>query len=118
MSKSNDKNVSEFIHDLQTHASDRYKIVKAIREIVLRQNSAFDESIKYGGIVYQKDNELLAGVFVYKNHVSLELGKGFELDDIYSVLEGKGKYRRHIKFYNLLDVEEKSAEYYINAAMN
>ena len=35
MIKSNDENVSEFIHDLQAHASDRYEIVKAIREIVL-----------------------------------------------------------------------------------
>ena len=118
MIKSNDKNVSEFIHDLQAHASDRYEIVKAIREIVLMQISEFDESIKYGGIVYQKDNELLAGVFAYKNHVSLELGNGFELDDIYSVLEGKGKYRRHIKFHILSDVKKKRAEYYIDAAMN
>lgn len=118
MMKSNDKNVSEFIHDLQAHASDQYKIVKTIREIILMQKLELDESIKYGGIVYQKDNELLAGVFAYRNHVSLEMGKGSELDDIYSVLEGKGKYRRHIKFHNLSDIEEKNAEYYINAAMN
>ena len=51
MIKSNDKKVSEFIHDLQAHASDRYEIVRAIREIFLMQNSEFDESIKYGGIV-------------------------------------------------------------------
>ena len=118
MIKSNDNRVSEFIHDLQAHANDRYEIVKAIREIVLMQNSELGESIKYGGIVYQKDNELLAGIFAYKNHVSLELGKGFEIDDIYSVLEGKGKYRRHIKFHNLSDVEKKKTKYYIDAAVN
>ena len=118
MTKSNIRKVSAFIHDLQAHAGDRYEIVKAIREIILKKNLEFDESIKYGGIVYQKNSELLAGVFVYKNHVTLELGRGHELDDTYSVLEGKGKYRRHIKFHQLSDVDEKNTEYYINSAMN
>lgn len=104
------------MQDLQLCADERYQIVNAVREIVLAQKLEIDESIKYGGIVFFRENELIAGIFAYSKHISLELGRGFELDDKYEVLEGKGQYRRHIKLYEISDIDNKHVAYYVQAA--
>lgn len=118
MAPSNNKNVSDFLLDLQAHSPDHYEIAVAIREIVLKLSPDIDESIKYGGIVFLHDKELTCGIFTYKNHVSLELSKGAEISDQHSVLEGSGKYRRHIKFQELADIMSKKTEYYIRSAID
>ena len=65
----------------------------------------------YGGIVFEKEagnhSTMVCGHFVYKKHVSLEFSKGYRLDDPDDVLEGNGKYRRHIKLYAPKDIETK-----------
>ncbi len=66
----------------------------------------------YGGIVCElqagNHQTMVCGYFVYKNHVSLEFTKGAELHDPDGVLEGKGKYRRHIKLDRESDIAGKS----------
>ncbi len=65
----------------------------------------------YGGIVFELEpgnpKTMVCGHFVYKNHVSLEFTKGHELRDPECVLEGNGKYRRHIKLTSQSDLSEK-----------
>lgn len=66
----------------------------------------------YGGIVFEKEagnhSTMVCGHFVYKQHVSLEFSQGYKLDDPDGVLEGNGKYRRHIKLFEPTDILEKS----------
>jgi len=66
----------------------------------------------YGGIVFERDpgnpQTLVCGHFIYKAHVSLEFSKGVKLQDPGNVLEGAGKYRRHIKLYGLEHIAEKA----------
>lgn len=66
----------------------------------------------YGGIVFEREQgdhtTLVCGHFIYKNHVSLEFSEGYQLRDPEHVLEGKGKYRRHIKLRREAEIEEKS----------
>ncbi len=65
----------------------------------------------YGGIVFElqpgNPKTMVCGHFVYKNHVSLEFTNGRELRDPDRVLEGNGKYRRHIKLSSKSDLSEK-----------
>ena len=112
--KSNNKNVSDFLIDLQAHSTDQYEIVSRLRDIALKANPDLHEGIKYGGIAFQKNGKLVGGIYVYKEHVSFEFSEGSSLDDTYSVLEGSGKLRRHIKFYGVDDIKGKSAEHYIS----
>lgn len=66
----------------------------------------------YGGIVFEREpgvhKTMVCGHFVYKNHVSLEFSDGYKLRDTESVLEGKGKFRRHIKLTSADDIDAKS----------
>ena len=68
MTRSTDNKVSDFLLDLRAHAPNRHEIVMTVREIILNQNASFDESIKYGGLVYQKAAALLMGIFAYKKY--------------------------------------------------
>ena len=76
----------------------------------------------YGGIVFELEagnpKTLVCGHFVYKNHVSLEFSKGNELRDPNGVLEGKGKYRRHIKLTQQSDIDEKFVRSMIEQAFS
>lgn len=76
----------------------------------------------YGGIVFESEagnpKTMVCGHFVYKNHVSLEFANGYELRDPENVLEGKGKYRRHIKLTSLSALHEKSVRSMIEQAFS
>ncbi len=76
----------------------------------------------YGGIVFELEpgnpKTMICGHFVYKNHVSLEFTKGIELRDPKGVLEGKGKYRRHLKLTRQGDIVEKSVRSMIEQAFS
>lgn len=76
----------------------------------------------YGGTVFELEagnhKTMVCGHFVYKNHVSLEFSKGFELSDPDGVLEGNGKYRRHIKLTRQSDIHEKSVRSMIEQAFS
>ena len=56
---------------------------------------------KYGGEVLacdpDSDKKFVGGIYVYKDHVSLEFSQGALFDDPDGRLEGKGKGRRHLK---------------------
>ncbi len=48
-----------------------------------------------------------------KGHISFEFVDGVEMEDPEGVLEGAGKYRRHLKFSCLGDVKAKDAGYFV-----
>ena len=76
----------------------------------------------YGGIVFEREpgvpKTMVCGHFVYKNHVSLEFGEGYKFSDPESVLEGKGKYRRHIKLTGTGDIDSKYVRVMIEQAFS
>ena len=76
----------------------------------------------YGGIVFELEpgnhKTLVCGHFVYKKHVSLEFSNGNELHDPHGVLEGNGKYRRHIKLARQCEIDEKSVRSMIEQAFS
>jgi|TARA_B110000908_G_scaffold151795_1_gene186876 hypothetical protein len=76
---------------------------------------------KYGGEVLapypDDDKKFVGGIFVYKDHVSLEFSQGASFDDPDGVLEGKGKNRRHLKFAVVEDVAGKDAIGFLKQAL-
>ena len=76
----------------------------------------------YGGVVFEKEagnhSTMVCGHFVYKQHVSLEFSKGYLLEDPAGVLEGSGKYRRHIKLTDVTDIEDKQVRAMLERAFN
>lgn len=88
------------------------QICRLIDEIIVEVCPGAGRRSMYGGTVFElktgDNNTMVCGHFIYKNHVSIEFSNGYLLTDPEQALEGKGKYRRHIKLSALEDVGAKS----------
>ncbi|MGB0494854.1 MAG: DUF1801 domain-containing protein [Kangiellaceae bacterium] len=116
METSNEK-VNQFIQDCFLVDEDKTQLIIAVQKIFFKVCSEVIEDIKYGGIVYLVDDELASGIFLRKNHISIEFGNGSELPDPDKLLEGTGKFRRHLKLKTKDDIAAKKVEYFINQSL-
>lgn len=75
----------------------------------------------YGGIVFELEidnpKSRIGGVYGYEHHVSVEFANGTSLPDVHGVLEGTGKFRRHIKLKTLSDIEGKHCKHFLDLAI-
>ena len=108
----NDPRVTQLLHDLALADGDILAIVEATRALIYSVVPTASERVMYGGLMFGDASDF-CGVFAYKNHVSLEFGRGCDLQDVAGVLEGGGKFRRHIKLMQVADLEAKSVAQYI-----
>ncbi len=92
-----------------------YEIANSVRTRILQLAGTVDEEVKYGGILFAAP-EPFCGIFVYKQHVSVEFSHGAKIADPHGLLEGKGKGRRHLKLHTLEDVENKYLTDYLRLA--
>lgn len=112
MNKSADEKTQTFIDGVSVLDAQQYQILQELRAIVFACFPSVNERIMYGGIMLSLEDDF-SGIFVYKNHVSMEFGKGNELKDPKKCLEGSGKYRRHLKFKSMDDVLKKDPAFYL-----
>lgn len=112
-----EQKIQQFLDDLRFVSSDRFDLVMAIRELFQNASSELQECIKYGGLTYSIDKQLISGIFSYKQHVSIEFSRGADFPDPEQLLEGGGKNRRHIKIREIRDLENKSVAFYIREAI-
>ena len=104
------------MRDIQKHSFEFHDMVVRIRSLFLETCPGLTETVKYGGIVFLNKGELIGGIFVYREHVSVEFSQGASFADPDAVLEGKGKYRRHIKLHGLEEVETRQVADFIARA--
>ena len=116
MLSSNEK-VNGFLVDIQSTFPDKFEIVEKIRAVFLEEYPQIAEEIKYGGITFNISEELIGGIFIYKQHISIEFSNGAQFTDPDKLLEGKGKFRRHLKILELKDLENKNIDLYIKQAV-
>lgn len=95
-----------WLSDLSIANPDLHDIAHALRQLILASAKNAQEEIKYGGILFSAP-EPICGIFAYRAHVSLEFVTGAGLPDPHGALEGRGKYRRHIKLNHITDIENK-----------
>lgn len=108
--------ISKLLEDIRLLDQVRFELVQALREIILRLTPAITEEVKYGGILFSA-GQPFCGVFSYAKHVSLEFGAGASLPDEFKVLEGEGKFRRHIKLASAQDISGKHVREYLALAL-
>ncbi len=93
----------------------------ALREIIDQLAPDAFYLPKYGGELfapYPGDEKVcVGGIFIYTNHLSLEFTQGAGFDDPDGLLEGKGKYRRHLKLRTPQDIETKRARFFLEQAL-
>lgn len=107
--------VEQWLADLMLADPDRHALVQAAREVIAASVPGVSERVMYGGIMCFAP-QAFCGVFAYTGHVSVEFGKGSELDDPLGVLEGQGKARRHIKLRLPGDIAAKHLSDYVRRA--
>jgi len=117
MKISDNDRINKFMDDLQSVSPDKLEMIESIRKVFLNTNKELIEDIKYGGLVFNLTNELIGGIFPYKNHISIEFSNGVDFSDKSGVLEGKGKKRRHLKIFEKLDIEIKNVEAFVAEAV-
>lgn len=109
--------VDTFLGDLKRTDEKSYSILAHLRDIIFEIHPTSSEKIMYGGIVFFMDNEMFGGIFAYKDHVSIEFSKGYLMQDPLKRLEGKGKFRRHLKLQNENDIQTKDIAFYVSQAV-
>ena len=107
--------VKKLLDDWKIGNSALYEIASSVRTRILQLAGTVDEEVKYGGILFAAPVPF-CGIFVYKQHVSVEFSHGAKIEDPYGLLEGKGKGRRHVKLHTLEDLEKKYLTDYLRLA--
>jgi hypothetical protein len=110
------KSLQALLDDIRLLGSEQYMIVEAVRALVKSSFPGTLEEVKYGGILFSSGVQF-CGVFAYKEHVSVEFSMGAKIADTYGFLEGRGKGRRHLKLFTVMDVEEKRLVQYLPLAL-
>ncbi len=118
MNISSNEKVNNFIADIQLSSPEQFEILMSIRDIFFNLNEDLIEGIKYGGLVFNISNTLIAGIYIYKKHISIEFSNGADFIDVENVLDGGGKKRRHLKIFTNSDILQKNSEYFIKQAVN
>ncbi len=108
----NDKRLKTLLEDWQQLSPEKAAIVHRVRELVFSIFPAVSERVMYGGIMFSLDTDF-GGVFVHKNHISVEFGNGVHMHDPEHLLEGSGKLRRHIKLLSPEDIKDKQLEFFV-----
>ena len=107
--------VKNLLDDWQKSNPALYEIADSVRAKIWQLADMASEEVKYGGILFAAP-EPFCGIFVYKQHVTVEFGHGAEMADPHGLLEGKGKGRRHLKLHTLEDIENKHLAEYLRLA--
>ncbi len=100
--------------------SEKQHLVAIHEELILSAVPQAKKVAKYGGTLFtRKPDECegqFCGVFAYKSHVQLSFASGTKLKDPDGRLEGKGKFRRHLKFGSVDEVDAKIVKRFVLAA--
>lgn len=117
MEHSNDKSVAKWLEDIRTLSEEKYAMLQSLRSIIQECYPTVKERIMYGGIMFSFDGEDFSGLFVRNKHISLEFGFGYRMSDPNHFLEGKGKYRRHLKLYTIDDINSKTVLFFVKQSL-
>jgi len=112
MKKSKNEQVQKFLDEIMTFVPEKFEILKNLRQIVFSNYPEVQERIIYGGIMFSLEDDL-GGLFVRKNHISFEFCFGVDMNDPDRILEGAGKYRRHLKIRSLADIKDKQVDFFV-----
>ena len=100
-----DEKIANFLNQIEHDNTEKYDLLQQLRAFVFHAFTNVTETFKYGGIMLSLNKEF-GGLFVYEKHISFEFTFGYQLLTELP-LEGKGKYRRHLKFREVSDINEE-----------
>lgn len=81
-------------------------IIRALREFVMRVEPGLTEAVKWGNGCWVGESGPVAYVYSDAGYVQFGFFGGSSLEDPGGLLEGKGKYVRHIKVRERSEIDE------------
>lgn len=87
------------------HARQK-KMIGAIRKLVKKTSPTLTESVKWGNGVWLGKEWPVAFLHAKDDHLQFGFFSGSELKDPKGLLQGSGKYIKHIKVFTLDDIDE------------
>jgi hypothetical protein len=112
MRKSKDERVEKFLEEISLLNQVQYRILQELRELVFTTFPQVEERMMYGGIMFSLEKDF-GGIFASKQHVSFEFGHGYMMQDPQGLLDGTGKFRRHLKIKSLSDIKDKNVAFFL-----
>ena len=116
MDKSKNEIVQKFLEDIMMIDPEKFEILTQLRQVVFSNYPKTNERMMYGGIMFSLEDDF-GGLFVRKQHISFEFSNGFTMNDPKKLLEGTGKFRRHLKIRSLADIEDKKVDFFVKQAV-
>ena len=93
----------EFLADQTTR---NQKLIRVLRKFVKRVSPRLEESVKWGQGCWLKENTPIAYVHCEDDYLQFGFFGGSVLKDPKGLLNGKGKFVRHIKVVTRTDIDE------------
>ena len=117
MRNSKDEKVQAFLESMREVDGEKYQTLQGARTIAFDAAPDVEERFIYGGIMFSRNGEDFSGAYASKHHVSFVFGQGYLLNDPDGLLEGGGKYRRHLKLRSMQDLSDKGAAGFVKQAV-
>ena len=83
-------------------------VIRALRTFVRRIAPQLQESVKWGNGCWVQGKVPVAYLYSAPDYVQFGFFRGSELDDPDGLLEGDGKFVRHIKVRKRTDIDERA----------
>lgn len=96
-------------------------IIGSLEKMIIELEPDANLRPMYGGIVIELEPDnpqsRIGGFYVYAKYVSLEFANGTRFKDPDRVLEGSGKFRRHVKLRCIDDMASKACKCFLLQAL-
>jgi len=84
------------------------KLITGISKFIDLVAPGLETTVKWGQGCWTKSNKHKLFIHCKPDHVQLGFYNGSQLNDPLKLLQGKGKYVRHIKIFSVHDIDETS----------
>ena len=102
------KRYASFDDYLENQNPKNQAIIRALRQFVKRIEPGLSEAVKWGNGCWVGRNGPVAYVYSDTGYVQFGFFSGSSLKDSKGLLEGKGKYVRHIKVRDRSAIDERA----------
>lgn len=101
---------------LEDQSPKNQVIIRALRRFVKRVAPGLGEAVKWGNGCWVGRNGPVAYVYSDTGHVQFGFFNGSSLKDPRGLLEGKGRYVRHIKVHDRSKIDERTFAAFLRQA--
>ena len=102
------KAYASFDDYLEDQSPENQVIIRALRKFVKRVEPGLGEAVKWGNGCWVGKKSPVAYVYSDTDHVQFGFFNGSSLKDPRGLLQGKGRYVRHIKVHDRSDIDERA----------